>query len=461
MANRRDYQPKFRGVRGPADSERLPPRLSERVDAMDIAIPVITLLLLLMLSVPVAISLALAGAVGIWLISGASTLVGILSTAPGSSLSSYELLTIPMFVLMAEFMGISGISANLFRAVAAWSGRLKGGVGISTVVTGALFGAVSGSSTAAAATLAKISIPAMLEQKYDPRTAAGIVAMAGTIAMLIPPSVALIFYGLLSETNISALLIAGIVPGALVTLVLSVTIRITVGRHKAVNEDLPSYSWAERLRSLRVAIPFIGLFGIVTGLIYSGVATPVESSAIGSMGAFLYTVFNRSITVPAFKAALVNTCTVTAMIGLIVVCAQVFGFFVTMSGVAHDLAMTVSGSDIPVWAILAGIVLLYLFLGLFLDLISILILTVPVMLPIIQQLGLDPLWFGVVVILLAEVGIVTPPVGMNVFVVSKISGIPLKDCFAGVVNPIIAVLLLIIALVAWPEITLWLPNTMH
>lgn len=427
---------------------------------MELVIPIIVLLLLLILSVPVAISLALSGAVGIYLLNGVDIMIGILSTAPGSSLSSYELLTIPMFVLMAEFMAISGISADLFRAVAVWSGRLKGGVGISTVITGALFGAVSGSSTAAAATLAKTSIPAMLDQKYERKTAAGIVAMAGTIAMLIPPSVALIFYGLLSGVNIASLLIAGIVPGILVTLVLSLTIRLTVGRNREMHDDLPVYSWADRIASLRVAIPFIALFGVVTGLIYSGVATPVESSAIGAVGALLYTIMNRSLNLAALKGALVNTCMVTAMIGLIIVCAQIFGYFITMSGMARDLALAISGAGIPVWVVLAIIILLYLFLGLFLDLISILILTVPVMLPVIQQLGLDPVWFGIIIILLAEVGIVTPPVGMNVFVVSKISGISLRECFAGVVTPIIAVLLLIIVLVIWPEITLWLPNTM-
>jgi tripartite ATP-independent transporter DctM subunit len=408
------------------------------------------------MSIPVAISLALAGVVGLYMLRGFPTVIGILSTAPKSSLSSYELLTIPMFILMAEFMGMSGISSNLFRAVAVWTGRLKGGLGISTVITGALFGAVSGSSTAAAATLARTSIPAMLEEGYDRSTAAGIVAMAGTIAMLIPPSVALIFYGLLSGANISALLIAGIVPGLLVTLVLSVLIWFTTER----NEAAALYTWKERLSSLWVAIPFIALFGAVTGLIYSGVATPVESSAIGASAAFLYTILNRSCTFAGLRNALVNTCTITAMIGLIIVCAQIFGYYITISGVARSLASAISGADVPIWMVLSVIVVLYLILGLFLDLISILILTVPVILPIVEQLGLDPIWFGIVIILLAEIGIVSPPVGMNVFVVSSVSKIPLRDCFAGVLKPIVAVLLLVLVLVIWPEITLWLPNTM-
>lgn len=427
---------------------------------MEIVIPVVTLLLLLILGIPVAVCLALAGALGIYLLNGVDSLVGILATAPGSSLGSYELLTIPMFVLMAEFMGISGISSDLFRAVAVWAGRIKGGVGISTVITGALFGAVSGSSTAAAATLAKTSIPAMLEHKYKPSTAAGIAAMAGTIAMLIPPSVALIFYGLLSGVNISALLIAGIVPGLLVTLVLSIAIRVTLNKEAADTSTTPRYSWAERISSLRVAIPFITLFGAVTGLIYTGVATPVESSAIGALAAMVYTLMNRSLSWASLKTALINTCSVTAMIGLIIVCAQIFGYFITMSRLAHDLATAIAASNMPLWLFLGIIIVLYLVLGLFLDLISILILTVPVMMPIVQQLGLDPLWFGIIVILLAEVGIVTPPVGMNVFVVSKISGISLHECFAGVITPVIAVMLLIIVLTIWPEITLWLPNTM-
>jgi len=423
---------------------------------LDILVPTLVLIVLLVMSIPVAISLALAGVVGLYMLRGFPTVIGILSTAPKSSLSSYELLTIPMFILMAEFMGMSGISSNLFRAVAVWTGRLKGGLGISTVITGALFGAVSGSSTAAAATLARTSIPAMLEEGYDRSTAAGIVAMAGTIAMLIPPSVALIFYGLLSGANISALLIAGIVPGLLVTLVLSVLIWFTTER----NEAAALYTWKERLSSLWVAIPFIALFGAVTGLIYSGVATPVESSAIGASAAFLYTILNRSCTFAGLRNALVNTCTITAMIGLIIVCAQIFGYYITISGVARSLASAISGADVPIWMVLSVIVVLYLILGLFLDLISILILTVPVILPIVEQLGLDPIWFGIVIILLAEIGIVSPPVGMNVFVVSSVSKIPLRDCFAGVLKPIVAVLLLVLVLVIWPEITLWLPNTM-
>lgn len=428
---------------------------------MEILVPTLALLVLLFLGIPVALSLALSGAMGIWMIVGLMPLLGILATAPKSSLATYELLTIPMFILMAELMSMSGISSSLFRAVAVWTGRLKGGLGISTVFTGALFGAVSGSSTAAAATLAKTSIPAMLEQNYKPGYAAGIVAMAGTIAMMIPPSVALIFYGLLSGTNISALLIAGIVPGLLVTCVLAVTIWLTVDRNKAEARELPAYSWRERMQSLRVAVPFVGLFGTVTGLIYSGIATPVESSAIGAMAALAYTLVNRSFTLAGFRAALINTCSVTAMIGLIIVCAQIFGYFITMSGLARDLAMLISGSGMPAWQVLALIMLLYLFLGLFLDLISILILTIPVLLPIVQQMGFDPIWFGIIVILLAEIGIVTPPVGMNVFVVSKVSGIPLRDCFAGTVRPVFAVLLLVVVLAIWPEITLWLPNTMR
>lgn len=428
---------------------------------MEMVLPVILLLLLLALGIPVAVSLALAGSVGIWMMTSLTTLLGILATAPQSSLGSYELLTVPMFILMAELMGMSGISSSLFRAVAAWAGRIKGGLGISTVVTGALFGAVSGSSTASAATLARTALPTMLEQNYRPGYAGGIVAMAGTIAMLIPPSVALIFYGLLSGTNISALLIAGITPGLLVTLVLSLVVWFTIDRNKTDStKEAPLYSRAEKLRSLKVALPFIGLFGVVTGLIYSGIATPVESSALGATAALLYTLMNGSFTFAGFRKAMIDTCSVTAMIGLIIVCAQLFGYFITVSGLARNLADLIVSSGMPNWQILAVIVVLYLFLGLFLDLISILILTVPVLLPIIQQLGLDPVWFGVVAILLAEIGIVTPPVGMNVFVISKVSGIPLADCFRGVMVPVIAVLALVLVIVAWPDLVLWLPNTM-
>ncbi|WP_434050140.1 TRAP transporter large permease [Marinobacter salarius] len=425
---------------------------------MIIAIPFLLLFFLLMIGIPVAISLAISGAAGILIANGLDVLLGILSASPGSALTTYELLTVPMFILMAEFMGVSGITNSLFSAVSKWTQKINGGVGIAAVITGAAFGAISGSSTAAAATLGKISTPAMVEQGYTPKMAGSIAAISGTIAMLIPPSIALIFYGLLSGVSIGDLLIAGIVPGILVTLTIAITIKLLLLKNP-VGKSEQTYSLKEKIASVKVAGPFILLFAIVTGLIYTGIATPVESSALGALGALLLALKSGNLGSKAFKQALINTSCISAMIGLIIVCAHIFGYFITMTGVTRNLVNYVGALDVSPYFVLFLLVILYLVLGLFLDLISILILTIPVVLPVVVALGFDPIWFGVIVILLSEIGIVTPPVGMNVFIVAKVADVPVRDLFSGVIPYILMLLGLISILIAFPEIVLWLPST--
>lgn len=421
-------------------------------------LPFITLFVLLVFGVPVAISLALAGSLGIYLATNAEVLVGILTASPGSALTTYELLTIPMFILMAEFMGVSGITSSLFNAIAKWTSNVRGGIGIATVVTGAAFGAISGSSTAAAATLAKTSIPAMREQGYSDGMSGSIAAISGTIAMLIPPSVALIFYGLLSGVSIADLLIAGIVPGILVALTIALTIKALLLRNPLPEQSV-KYSFVEKIQSLKVAAPFVLLFLVVTGLIYTGIATPVEASGLGAFGALLIAVKSGNLTQSRFVEALFNTCSISAMIGLIIVCAHIFGYFITFTGITRDMVAWAGSLDVSPYVILAVIVVLYLVLGLFLDLISILILTVPVVLPLVISLGFDPLWFGIIVILLAEIGIVTPPVGINVFVVSKSANIPVEKIFSGVMVYVLSLLVLVFLLIVFPDLVLWLPST--
>ena len=427
---------------------------------MIIALVVALLLALLASGLPVAFSLVIAGCVGLLSFGGPDLLVGILATAPNSAVGSYEFMTIPMFLLMAEFMVASRISDSLFASIAAWTGRLPGGLGVATAITGAAFGAISGSSTAAAATLSKSSIPSMIAQGYEPRFAKGIVSISGTLAMLIPPSVAIIFYGLLSGTSVAKLLVAGIVPGALVSLVIVLTIWYLLWRDPSLAGKSRRYSWAEKFSSIRVAGPFCALFLLVTGMIYLGIATPVESSALGALGALVFTMLSGRMTREVFVQALFRACATSAMIGLIVICAQIFGYFITVTEVTQRLVEFVGGSGISPYAVLAFLVVMYLVLGCFLDQLSILILTIPIVLPLVVKLGFDPVWFGILVILLAEVGMVTPPVGLNVFVVARSTGSPVGEVFAGVWPHVIAHVLLIIALIVFPQVIMWLPNTM-
>ncbi|MFA5488105.1 MAG: TRAP transporter large permease [Candidimonas sp.] len=421
---------------------------------------VLVLLALLAIGLPVALSLILAGSLGLLLVGGPGLVAGILATGPGSALSNYELLTIPMFLLMAEFMVTSGIAVSLFSAVAAWTRNWRGGLGIATALSGAAFGAISGSSAAAAATLSTSSVPSMLANGYERRFATGIVSISGTLAMIIPPSIALIFYGLLSGTDIAKLLIAGLLPGLLVTLTIALTVWYLLLRDPSLAPASAPSAWKEKLAALKVAGPFVVLFAMVTGLIYTGIATPVESSALGALGAFLLTLLSGKLTRQALYLALVKTCLTSCMIGLIVVCAHVFGTFLTMTGTTQAMVAAISDSGLHPYVILLVIVLIYLVLGLFLDQLSILILTVPIVLPLIIGLGFDPVWFGIIVILLAEVGIVTPPVGLNVFVVSRVTNIPVEEVFSGVWPHVIAHLILIAVLIAFPSIVLWLPSHM-
>lgn len=245
------------------------------------------MLLLLAIGTPVGFALAIAGATGLYAKGGVGMVLGVLETTPLSAASSYELVTIPMFLLMAQFVILSGVADDLFKAAAMWVGRVPGGLGMATAVAGAGFGAISGSSTAAAATLSATSIPAMLKHRYEPKLACGVVAISGTLAMLIPPSVAMILYGLIADVNIGRLLIAGIVPGLLVMLTIILTVLVLVIRRPERAPSGRGYTWAEKRASLRVVGPMVSLFAIVTGVIYLGVATPTEASALGAFGAFM------------------------------------------------------------------------------------------------------------------------------------------------------------------------------
>lgn len=415
---------------------------------------------LLGIGMPVGFALLLAGSLGLIWIGGLPMLLGILKTAPASAVASYELITVPMFILMAELIVLSGIAASIFTAARTWVGRLPGGLAIATAIAGAGFGALSGSSTASAATLSATSVPVMLRNGYDPRLATGVVAICGTLAMLIPPSIALVLYGIIAEVDIGALLIGGILPGLLVfaTIVLTLLLLIAMDPEKAPRGE--GFTLAEKLSVTRIAAPVLGLFTVVTGLIYLGIATPTEASALGAFGAFVLVCLSGSFRWSTLLAALKRAAAVTCMILMIILGAKVFAYFLALTRMTNDLITMIGALDVSVWVIVALILSVYLILGFFMDQIAILVLTVPVALPLMKSLGFDPVWFGVVVVVIAEVGLVTPPLGLNVFVVSKYTGRPLGEIFYGVAPHVCAHLVVIALLVAFPQIVLWLPSTM-
>lgn len=421
---------------------------------------VVLLFALLALGMPVAFSLAVAGSAGLLLVGGMETLTGVIATTPLSTAGSYELISVPMFILMAEFVILSGVADNLFKAATAWVGRVPGGLAMATAMAGAGFGAISGSSTASAATLSSTTMPAMLKQGYDPKLAAGVVAISGTLAMLIPPSIALVLYGIIADVSIGQLLVGGVIPGILVTFTITATVWVLVTLDPACAPRGSAYTWREKFASLKVVGPMLLLFMAVTGVIYSGIATPTEAAGIGAFGAFVLATLERKVDRASLMKALQRAGHASCMIIMIVVCAKIFGYFFTLTQATQSIVQWVGALDVSRWLVMAIILFGFLVLGCVMDQVAILILTIPVVLPLIKALGFDPVWFGVIVIVVAEVGLVTPPVGLNVFVVSRYAKRPLEEIFAGVWPHVFSHLLLLAVLVAFPSIILWLPSQM-
>jgi C4-dicarboxylate transporter DctM subunit len=288
---------------------------------------VLLLFVLLAAGMPVAFALAVAGSLGLYLVGGVQTLNGVLATTPLSTAATYELISGPMFILMAEFVILSGVADHLFKAAAAWVGRVPGGLAMATAIAGAGDGAISGSSTASAATLSSTTLPAMLKQGYDPKLAAGVVAISGTLAMLIPPSIALVLYGIIADVSIGQLLVGGVIPGILVTLTIIATVWVLVTLDPACAPRGNAYTLREKLASLKVVGPMLLLFMAVTGVIYTGIATPTEAAGIGAFGGFLLAALEGKVNRASLMKALTHAGQASCMIIMIVVCAKIFGYF--------------------------------------------------------------------------------------------------------------------------------------
>lgn len=426
-----------------------------------IAVLVLGLLFLLLAAgVPVGFAMALSGCFGLYEAGGWYVVAGVLQTTPLSTVSSYELITIPMFLLMADLVLLSGVADDLFTAASAWVGRIPGGLGMATALAGAGFGAICGTSTASAATLSSTSLPAMIRQGYEPKMAAGVVAISGTLAMLLPTSVALVIFGLLAEVNIGQLLVSGIIPAMLITATIMLTILFLVWRDPSRAPTVAAVPWKQRFSLLGRVSPMLVLFSLVTGTIYLGVATPTEASAFGAFGALVLAVLRGKVTPPTLLRTLQRAAHGTCMITLILVGASIFGTFFTLTNVTQDIVGWVGGLDTSRYVIIAIILAGYIVLGSFMDQIAILVLTVPIVLPLIKSLGFDPIWFGIIKIVTAEVGMVTPPIGLNCFIVARYANRPVSEVFRGTWPHFVAHIAAIAVLVAFPGIILWLPSHM-
>lgn len=426
------------------------------------AIPVTlgALVLMMLLRLPIAFAILAASAAGLAMVANPAAVMGVLETAPLSSVSNYEFITVPLFLLMAEFVIASGVADGIFAAAAAWVGRVRGGLAIATALAGAGFAAICHSSTAAAATLSSTSIPAMLKANYQPKLAYGVVSISGTLGMLIPPSVALVLYGLIADVNIGKLFIAAVIPSVLVAVTIVLTIVVMVWLDPAIAPPSRAHSWSEKWQSLRVALPVTLLFLSVVGFIYTGVCTPTEASALGAFGALLICLAMRRLTWDKALQAAYRAARTTCMILLIVMAAHVFAYFLVLTHVTEVLVAWARSLPIPPWGILVLLYAMYLLLGCLLELSAMLVLTIPVVLPLVKALGYDPVWFGIVVILLGELGMVIPPVGLNVFIVARVTGARVKEVYASIWPHVWAHLVAVAMLTIWPALVLWLPSTM-
>lgn len=423
-------------------------------------IGIIVLVLLILFKVPVGLSLLLVGFVGIGLIKNMDVALSQLASSSFSTVNSYSLSVIPLFILMGMFMSNTGFGNDLFTAVEKWIGKVRGGLAIATIGAASIFSAISGSANATTATLAKICIPEMEKYNYKTTFATAAVAAGGTLGSLIPPSVLLILYGALTSEPIGALLIAGIVPGILMAICFMIMINIQVRmKPEIAPQRTETVSMKEKVYSLKNVWPFLVIFLISIGGIYVGVFTPNEAGAIGAMGAFILSVVTRRMSLKILLDSLDETLRITVMIFFVLIGASIFGRFLALSKIPMLLSDSITSLDVAPFVILTLILVVYFFLGMFLEGIAIMVLTLPIIYPIITDLGYNGLWFGVIMILIVNIGVLTPPLGLSVYIIAGIvKHVSIEQIFKGVIPSIITMILFIILLIIFPEIVTFLPD---
>ncbi len=419
------------------------------------------LFLLIALHVPIGVALILVGVLGTGTLIGFEPALSLLAIEPSASMASEGLAIVALFILMGNLAHVSGLSAELYRVADHFLGHLRGGLVFATVGASAGFGAVCGSSVATTATMAKIALPEMLDRGYARSLAAGSIASGGTLGMMIPPSLILILYGVLTENSVMALFIAAIVPGVLAVVFYVLSVFLTVRLRPSLAAPGPRRTWADRRRALVDSWGIVTLIAAVSGGIYGGIFTVAEAAAVGTTAALLLGVFRRRLNGRKFVACLRDSASSTGMIFVIIIGASVYSYFATLSGLPTAIVEWISGLGLPPLAVICLLLLMYLVLGSVFDTIAAMVLTLPVVYPLILDMGYDPIWWGIINVVVMELGMITPPFGINVFVLRGMANdIPLGAIYRGVVPFVVADLLRLVVLVLLPALTLWLPVEM-
>ncbi len=418
--------------------------------------------LLMAVRVPIGFAMGIAGVAGFSAVNGFWPGLNLLMNSPFRTATDYTLSVVPMFVLMGIFATAGGMSRELFRANKAWFGHLKGGSIISTILACGGFAAINGSSVATAATMTTVALPEMREQGYDAGLAAGAIAAGGTLGIMIPPSVVMLLYGILTDQDVSKLFMAGIIPGLLGIAFYIVTVRVVMWRRPDLCPIGERSSREERVASVKDIWATLLLFVVVVVAMYGGFVTVTEAAGVGAVGALLIGVARGRLGPSKILECLVEALRTSASIFVIAIGAYLFGYFLTVTQTTQALTDFLVHLPVGPYGVLALILVVYLIMGALMDELAIILLTVPIIFPVIVALGFDPIWFGVIIVMVVTLGLIMPPVGMNVFVINSISrDVSLPRIYKGVMPFIAADIIRLAILVAFPWISLVIPNSMH
>jgi len=429
------------------------------IDVAGVSFGFMLMIVLMIIGLPVAISLFFTAFIGAWALLGTPTLLGF-GNSMWSGQNDFILTAIPLFVFLGEILVRSGVANGLYSCLSDWLRLLPGGLLHSNIGASAAFAAVSGSSVATAATIGTVALPILRQRKYDDRITTGSIAAGATLGILIPPSINMIIYGSMTNTSIGQLFAAGVVPGILLTLVfMAFIIGVSILKPHLAGERLPARPWSDRFASLVDVLPPLVIFTIVMGTIYLGWATPTESAAIGVVCALAVTVLKGRFSFNLLHEAMHSTVRISAMILLILVGAHFLNFVIGLIGVPQALTQLVANMGAGPTEILLLLIVFYLVLGCFMETLSMMIATLPVVFPLIAHLGIDPVWFGIFLVVMMEIGLITPPVGMNLYVVQGVRGSgSIMDVISGTTPFVLLMLAFIGWLMIWPNMALWLPH---
>ena len=424
-------------------------------------IGLILLFVLIFTKMPVGFLMAILGVLGFATIVTTDAALNLVAKDLYDVFGSYNLTVIPLFILMGQIAFHSGISSRLFKVAYTFIGHLPGGVAVAALGACTGFSAICGSTNATAATMAAVTLPEMKRYRYHDSLATGVVAAGGSLGILIPPSVVFIIYGIMTEQSIGKLFMAGIVPGILLTALFILTVVIWSTLRPELAPRGPKTTLKEKIASLSGLIETLILFAMVMGGLFFGLFTPTEAGAIGAMGTLIIAAVRRNISLAGFFQALFETTRISCMVLVIVAGATIFGHFLAITRIPFDVASWVTGFHLPHAVVMAMIIGVYLIGGCFIDALAFIMLTVPIFYPVVVSMGYDPMWFGVVIVLVTQIGVITPPVGVNVYVVSGVArNVPLQVIFKGVVPLLIALIIGVMIMIPFPQIALFLPGLM-